>query len=111
MFDNNPFREYKKMIQETTESSKKLLAALHSHYETRVGLPYENGTPNEKLDQDRIVDAAHDYIKDLSRVNRAEGIEIGFSDLIKYGKNHINTLIHGRTGKDVPPLNDEDIPF
>ena len=99
------------MIQETTESSKKLLAALHAHYENRVGLSYENGTRREKLDQDQIVDAAHEHIQYLSRINRGEGIEIGFGDLIKHGKNHIDTLIHGRTGTDVPPLNDEDVPF
>ena len=89
MFDNNPFREYKKMIRENNESmTKEVSDALHNHYEQVMGRPYHGASETEQLKQDEIVDAA----MDVAHRHHLLG-ELNAENLIKSGKEHIIRML------------------
>ena len=89
MFDNNPFREYKKMIRENNESmTKEVSDALHDHYEEVMARPYHKASETEQLKQDDIVDAAMD------RAHRDHFLgELNAKNLIKSGKEYIIRML------------------
>lgn len=89
MFDNNLFREYKKMIRENNESmTKEVSNALHNHYEQVTGRPYDGASEADQLRQDEIVDAA------MHRAHRDHLLgELNAENLIKSGRNYIIQML------------------